>query len=297
MKRSAAQPLSNRLSTVPPSRARGGFTLIELLFVVAVIAVLAAISVPNFLEAQTRSKIARTEQHFEILADALEAYQLDQGALPPNLVTEAEYNATIARIQKAEVGETSGALVQSTGMSFPGRYPGYPGRNPQESPYPSLLEANGPALRQLTTPIAYCSQEVVAFNDSFHPRNWNDYSAFNPADPDTPTTGTQAYHDRKTLDQWGKWPGILYWRLDPPASAPGERPCALLLSYGPDAKLDCALTTAGLRLTPYDPTNGTTSDGTLYRFIPSQPSWFQLDYGPKPVPETGAEAEGGLSEE
>jgi len=37
------------------------FTLIELLIVVAIIAILSAIAVPNFLEAQTRSKVSRTQ--------------------------------------------------------------------------------------------------------------------------------------------------------------------------------------------------------------------------------------------
>ncbi|MCL5269747.1 MAG: prepilin-type N-terminal cleavage/methylation domain-containing protein, partial [bacterium] len=35
------------------------FTLIELLIVVAIIAILAAIAVPNFLEAQVRAKVSR----------------------------------------------------------------------------------------------------------------------------------------------------------------------------------------------------------------------------------------------
>jgi len=53
------------------------FTLIELLIVVAIIAILAAIAVPNFLEAQTRSKISRVKSDQRTIATAIESYLVD----------------------------------------------------------------------------------------------------------------------------------------------------------------------------------------------------------------------------
>jgi prepilin-type N-terminal cleavage/methylation domain-containing protein len=61
---------------------RKGFTLIELLIVVAIIAILAAIAVPNFLEAQTRSKVGRCKADMRSLATALEAYFTDNNDYP-----------------------------------------------------------------------------------------------------------------------------------------------------------------------------------------------------------------------
>ena len=60
-----------------------GFTLIELLIVVAIIAILASIAVPNFLEAQVRSRVARAESDLRTISLGLESYQIDNVAYPP----------------------------------------------------------------------------------------------------------------------------------------------------------------------------------------------------------------------
>lgn len=58
-------------------RKPAGFTLIELLIVVAIIAILAAIAVPNFLEAQVRAKVSRSKTDMRTIAVAEEAYRVD----------------------------------------------------------------------------------------------------------------------------------------------------------------------------------------------------------------------------
>lgn len=60
------------------------FTLIELLIVVAIIGILAAIAVPNFLNAQTRAKVSRTWSDLQTLVKTLEMYYLDNNSYVPD---------------------------------------------------------------------------------------------------------------------------------------------------------------------------------------------------------------------
>ncbi len=59
-----------------PSRQHG-FTLVELLIVVAVIALLAAIAVPNYLNAQIKAGISKVLADHKALETAIETYRLD----------------------------------------------------------------------------------------------------------------------------------------------------------------------------------------------------------------------------
>lgn len=67
------------------------FTLIELLVVVAIISILASIALYNFLEAQTRAKIARAQSDMRTVSVGIESYYMDNTCYPrmnPNQESE-----------------------------------------------------------------------------------------------------------------------------------------------------------------------------------------------------------------
>ena len=63
-------------------KKRKGFTLIELMIVIAIIIILAAIAIPNYLRMTERARRSRVAGDFAAVATALEAYSVDWGAYP-----------------------------------------------------------------------------------------------------------------------------------------------------------------------------------------------------------------------
>ena len=199
-----------------------GFTLIELLIVVAIIAILAAIAVPNFLEAQTRSKVARVKNDMRTLGTALTAFHVDHGWF-------------------IFAGNEGFQHIVDPMWSLPGWYS--PPKN-----YPKAT---------LTTPIAYISDVLF---DVF-------------AKPNTVISGSEGVASRG-----GGW----HYGTDPT----GKR-AFCLESFGPDAiqtppnaggsleSFRSYYRSSGLQrarllfeLGSYDATNGTRSQGDIYRIGP-----------------------------
>jgi prepilin-type N-terminal cleavage/methylation domain-containing protein len=231
---------------------RRSFTLLELLFVVAVIAVLAAIGVPNFLEAQTKSKMTRTMSDMATISAAVRAYAAQYDAYPPN---QPEFFATLRNLQPGDApppgppappeeffygfsDDFSEAMIQvDTDVDDDASGDR---TEPRQDPR-VLLSRTGYDLAVLTTPVAWLSRELpldLFDNESTWPRTRQRrpfiYINLHAARPE----------DRSTTASSGMGGYVL-------------------LSNGPDGQLTLYNPVYGPYI-PYDPTNGTTSEGDLF---------------------------------
>jgi len=89
-------------------KQKNAFTLIELLIVVAIIAILAAIAIPNFLEAQIRAKVSRAKSDLRSIGTAVESYATDWNRYPPN---DGKYVVIPVELSTPQAYITSAKLV------------------------------------------------------------------------------------------------------------------------------------------------------------------------------------------
>ena len=89
---------------------RGGFTLVEIMIVVAIIALLAAIAVPNFLRARKRSQATRILEDLRMLDSALDQYAIETNRSTGNTVNVADWTNYLKK----------GSSLYNTGSSLLG---------------------------------------------------------------------------------------------------------------------------------------------------------------------------------
>jgi Tfp pilus assembly protein PilE len=199
-----------------------------LLIVVAIIAILAAIAVPNFLEAQVRAKVSRVKADMRSVATGLEAYVVDNNKYPP-----------------AYAANQAEATLIAPGSTWSSQY----------------YTINPPPLRlaKVTTPIAYLTSvpadpfsretstsyrvdevRVIDYND----RGSYEANVPNAVNPTASSNGANIYR-------------ILWGRQFTSSGF-------LMRSEGPTGGFGASLGTSVDKRDAYDPTNGTVSTGDIF---------------------------------
>jgi type IV pilus assembly protein PilA len=223
-----------------------GFTLIELLIVVALVAVVAAIAVPNFTTGRTRAKVSGTKAIQQKLFVALEAFHADHQWYPMDGLDAGGYS-----------NFALDGMFQARYTTPPWDYAANFGT--MATSWPEWSDAwtiNGHI--ELTTPVAYIAEIP---EDSF---------SINAQDPFFP--GQMIYCD------WCDYmsAGINEGPIPNPRGSDGAftidghiDPAWYLQSFGPDGYKNDDLWEQGVpAYTPYDPTNGACSYGDIFKAGP-----------------------------
>ncbi len=75
-------------------RRKKGFTLIELMIVIAIIAILAAVLVPNFMRAREASRLTACKSNLKNISTSVETYSNDHDGLYPGNTNFQDINSS-----------------------------------------------------------------------------------------------------------------------------------------------------------------------------------------------------------
>jgi prepilin-type N-terminal cleavage/methylation domain-containing protein len=106
-------------------RQRGGFTLVEIMIVVGIIAMLAAIAVPNWLRARKRTQATRILDDLRVLDHAVDQYAIDNsktGNMNPTFTDLQSYvkAGTVLYMTGADIfGDTYGPFTVDSVVQVP----------------------------------------------------------------------------------------------------------------------------------------------------------------------------------
>ncbi len=146
-----------RRDATPGQTRLPAFTLIELLVVVAIIAILAAIALPNLLEAQVRSKVSRAKAELRTLTTALESYRVDTNRYPEDYAAAVPKEYGLGRLTSPVAYITTvptdvfGGYFDSARGVYVKSYT--LGTAPNERPARYALASVGPDLQDNTSPL------------------------------------------------------------------------------------------------------------------------------------------------
>lgn len=234
-------------------KAIRAFTLIELLIVVAIIAILAAIAVPNFLAAQTRAKVAKVENDLRTLAVGLESYFVDNNQYPP-MAQQTSLTAITAQ-------GPGGSAAVSGGLSADRQFLSATATFGKGRTFRLVGNPTNERFTTLTSPVSYLSSlppDPFADTRGLTYRYHHDRAGFivGSYGPDTDeTTGGDLPWNAGFINQgtptYNSGMEVSYTsRISQPS---------LTLLTGP------VTPSTGKQKYTYDPTNGVTSPGDIWR--------------------------------
>jgi len=220
-----------------------GFTLIELLIVVAIIAILAAIAVPNFLEAQIRSKVSRAKTDMRTLATALETYFVDNNTYVGSGTAPTDgSNPGMTVNSKLAAPSANNAAGRITFRNYTGGF------------VPNQAQS-------MTTPVAYLTSIPA---DPFADTKGASFGYFNAADagwiawsygPDTDEKNANGQIQKE----------ISSWTWTTAGTCDFAKGGTAESFYTPYLSNPTSELLAGPEGATYDPTNGTNSGGDVWR--------------------------------